>query len=359
MAGKASYYVFIPTMLLLLLGLVMVFSVGSVYGVSQGGFRYFVPQFGWAALGFALMVLCARIDYHRLARLSIAGVVLSLGLLTTVLILGQISGGARLGITVGPLYFQPTELAKYSMIIFAAYALSKKGAKVREFAHLVVPVLLFAGAGAGLMLLQPDLGGALIMMLGVLMVMALAQSRLSHVAAIGAGLGAASMIAVAKFPYMLDRIRGFLYPWKDPQGYGYQVIQSQIALGSGHIKGLGLGMSRQKFMYLPNSHNDFIFAIVGEELGLLGTLAVVVLVVLLAFGGFTIASRAPDELGRLLAAGITGVIVMQALVNMGGAAGILPVTGVPLPMVSAGGSSLCITMGCVGILLNVSARSSR
>jgi cell division protein FtsW len=146
-------------------------------------------------------------------------------------------------------------------------------------------------------------------------------------------------------------------PWKTPKGAGYQVIQSYIALGSGNIKGLGLGMSRQKFLYLPNAHTDFIFSIIGEELGIAGTVTVVCLVGLLAYGGMRIARSAPDELGRLLAAGITALIVIQALVNMGGVTGLLPITGVPLPLVSSGGSSLCVSLACVGILLNIAAHS--
>lgn len=359
MVSKPAYFVVIPTVVLILLGLVMVFSASTVYGLNQNGYRFLAQQIGWAVFGFGLMLLCARIDYHRLARLSLAGVLLSIALLVAVRALGTVSGGARLGIEVGPLYFQPTELAKFTMVIFAAYALSRKGDKLKSFAHLLVPVMVLAALEAALMLMQPDLGSALIMLLAVLLVMFLSKSRVSHVAAIGAGLGVATAVAIWKYPYMLERIKAVLYPWKDPQGYGYQVIQSKIALGSGSLKGLGLGMSRQKFLYLPNAHNDFIFAIVGEELGLLGTLAVVLLVGLLTYGGLKIASGAPDELGKLIACGITGLIVVQALVNMGGVTGLLPITGVPLPFVSSGGSSLCVTMGCTGILLNVASHGSR
>ena len=357
LANRSAYFVFIPTMLLLLLGLVMVFSAGSIYGLNQGGYRYFVQQAGWAALGFGLMIFLSLVDYHKLGRLSLAGVVISIGLLLAVLIFGKTVGGATRWIVVGPLNLQPTEIAKFATVVFAAYALSTKGDRVKSLVQLVVPVLVIAVLEAALILKQPDLGSAIVLFSSVLVVMAVSKSRVAHLALIG-GIGAtAGVVAMVSAPYRRARVFSFLNPWKSPQGYGYHVIQSYIALGSGHVKGLGLGMSRQKFLYLPNAHNDFIFAIIGEELGLIGTLIVVTLVAFLAIGGIAIARRSPDELGRLLAVGIIGLIVIQALVNMAGVTGLLPITGVPLPLVSFGGSSLCICMACIGILLNIASQS--
>jgi len=359
--NEAAYFVLIPTVALLLLGLVMVFSAGSVLGMSQSGsgYHFFLQQGVWALLGLALMVVFAKIDYHKLGKVSWVGVLISLALLVLVLFTGRVAGGARRWLMVGPFNLQPTEIAKFAMVIFAAYALATKGVKVKKFMHLLIPVLLVVGLGAGLILMQPDLGSALVLCFAIGLVLILSKARVRHLAAIGAVGGLGAMYFMLSAPYRRARIFSFVNPWSSPRGSGYQVIQSYIALGSGHIKGVGLGMSRQKFLYLPNAHTDFIFAIIGEELGMAGTLMVVFLVALLAVGGLKIARRAPDEMGRLLAAGITGLIVIQALVNMGGVTGLLPITGVPLPLVSFGGCSLCVCMGCIGILLNIAAQGRR
>ncbi len=358
---EPAYFVLVPTAALLLLGLVMVFSAGSIIGMGQsiGGYRYFLMQLGWAAFGLALMVFFWKFDYHKLGKISWVGVVVSIVLLALVLYNGRTAFGAKRWISVGPLGLQPTEIAKFTLIVFAAYVLSMKGDKLKQVFHLFVPVIVIALVEAALIMKQPDLGSTLVLCFSVFLLLAIAKTRGSHLAVIG-GVGAAGALYFAlSAPYRRARLFSFINPWKSPRGAGYHVIQSYIALGTGHIKGLGLGMSRQKFLYLPNAHTDFIYAIIGEELGLLGTMVVLMLVGLLAYGGLRIASRAPDELGKLLAAGITGLIVIQALVNMGGVTGLLPITGVPLPLVSSGGSSLCVCMACIGILLNIAAQTSR
>lgn len=356
-----AYFVLVPTAALLLLGLVMVFSAGSAFGVVQGGsgYRLFAQQAAWAGLGLMVMIFFAKFDYHKLGKVSWIGVLVSVGLLVVVLVIGKDVGGARRWLELGPLSLQPTEIAKFTVVVFCAYALATKGRKARKFAHLAVPVLFVTVVVATLIMLQPDLGSSIVLCLSVMLVIALSQARLSHLGLIGAVGAATAVYFMLSASYRRSRLFSFINPWNSPRGYGYQVIQSYIALGSGNIKGLGLGMSRQKFLYLPNAHTDFIFAIIGEELGLLGTMTVVVLIALFTLGGFRIAGRAPDELGKLLAAGITGLIVIQAMVNMGGVTGLLPITGVPLPLVSFGGSSLCVCMGCIGILLNIASQRSR
>ncbi len=358
---EAAYFVLVPTAALLLLGLVMVFSAGSIIGMGQsvGGYRYFLQQLAWAGFGLVLMVFFWKFDYHKLGKISWIGVIASIALLALVLYKGQSAFGSTRWLSVGPVNIQPTEIAKFTLVVFAAYVLATKGDKVKQLFHLVVPVLAVALIEAALILKQPDLGSTLVLLFSVLILLAVARTRGSHLAIIGATGAAGAMYFALSAPYRRARLFSFINPWSAPRGAGYQVIQSYIALGSGSIKGLGLGMSRQKFLYLPNAHTDFIFAIIGEELGMLGTMTVLVLLGLLAYGGLRIASRAPDELGKLLAAGIIGLIVIQALVNMGGVTGLLPITGVPLPLVSSGGSSLCVCMGCVGILLNIAAQSSR
>ena len=358
---ELSYYVLIPTAALLLLGLVMVFSAGSAIGIDQSadGYHYFIQQLAWAGLGLTMMFVFSKIDYHKLGKVSWAGVVISVVLLVMVLVVGREAGGARRWLEIGSFSLQPTEIAKFTLVVFSAYALAMKGDKLKKFIHLLVPVLVVMVLEAALILRQPDLGSALVMCFSVFLMLGIARTRLNHLALIGTAGGTAAAILMLSAPYRRARLFSFLDPWSCSEGSGYQVIQSYIALGSGNIKGLGLGMSRQKFLYLPNAHNDFIFAIIGEELGIMGTLLVVSLVGLLVYGGFRIAAKAPDELGKLLAAGITGLIVIQALVNMGGVTGLLPITGVPLPLVSFGGSSLCICLACIGILLNVASQSKR
>jgi cell division protein FtsW len=357
--NQLSYFVLVPTVLLLCLGLVMVFSAGSVLGLTPGGsaYRVFIQQVAWAVLGLGLMIFFSRFDYHKLGKISWVGVIASIVMLCAVLAIGTVVGGARRWISVGPLNIQPTEIAKFTAVIFAAYVLAMKGDRLKKFSQLAIPVLLLVAIEGGLILMQPDLGSALVLAFSVLLVAGLSQARPRHIAAVCATGGTAAVVAMVAAPYRRARLFSFINPWKSPRGYGYHVIQSYIALGTGHIKGVGIGMSTQKFLYLPNAHTDFIFAIIGEELGLVGTMTVVVLVGVLAVGGFLIARHAKDDLGRLLAAGIVGLIVIQALVNMGGVVGLLPITGVPLPLVSAGGSSLCICMGCIGILLNIATQS--
>jgi cell division protein FtsW len=354
-----AYLILIPTIALLLLGLVMVFSAGSVVGpdMQVGGYRTFLFQLAWAAFGLVLMVFFAKFDYHKLGKVSWAGVIISFILLALVLFMGREAYGARRWIVVGPLNLQPTEIAKFALVIFSSYVLAVKGDKVKKFSHMFFPVILVTLIGAGLMLAQPDLGSTLVLCFSLMVVMGVAQTKPAHLLAVGATGAAAALFFALSAPYRRARLFSFINPWKSPKGYGYHVIQSYIALGSGNIKGLGLGMSRQKFLYLPNAHTDFIFAIIGEELGIAGTISVICCLAILTYGGFRIARSAPDELGRMLAAGITGLIVIQALVNMGGVTGLLPITGVPLPLVSSGGSSLCVCMGCVGILLNIAAQS--
>jgi cell division protein FtsW len=358
---EPAYFVLVPTFALLLMGLVMVFSAGSVIGMGQsvGGYRYFIQQLAWAALGLGLMVFFWKFDYHKIGKVSWIGVILSIGLLALVPFYGWAAYGSKRWLSVGPVNIQPTEIAKFTLVVFAAYVLAMKGDNLKKVFHLIVPVLLVAMVEAALILKQPDLGSALVLCFSLFLILIVAKTRPGHLAAIATIGGATALYFAVAAPYRRARLFSFIDPWKAPRGAGYQVIQSYIALGSGSIKGLGLGMSRQKFLYLPNAHTDFIFAIIGEELGLIGTMVVLALVGLLAYGGMRIASRAPDELGRLLAAGITGLIVIQALVNMGGVTGLLPITGVPLPLVSSGGSSLCVCMGCIGMLMNIATQSSR
>jgi cell division protein FtsW len=263
--------------------------------------------------------------------------------------------GAARWLPLGPVSLQPSELAKLAVVLFAAYTLERKGARIADPKELA-----YAAPAIGLVLMlimmQPDLGTTIICGGCALVVLFLAGARLRHMsAAVGAALLGVSALIVSE-GYRRERLFSFLDPWADPLHTGYQMIQGQIALGSGGLFGLGLGASRQKWSYLPHAHTDFIYAIIGEELGLLGTLAVLALFVFFVYLGIRTARRAPDRFGMLVAGGITGWVGIQALVNMGAVTGMLPITGVPLPLISFGGSALVFTLAGIGILLSVARR---
>jgi cell division protein FtsW len=349
------------TLALLAGGLVMILSASSVEAFQAYGssFLFFKRQLVGTVLGLAVMVALAGIDYRRLRRFARPLFAMVLVLLVAVLIpwIGVARGGSSRWLAIGPLTLQPSELAKLSLILVSAHILAKKGARIADRRQLTVPLLPMTGLMSLLVLAQPDLGTALICASTVVMVMFLAGARGRHLGMILLVGGVAAIIAILGEGYRRARLFSFLDPWADPLNTGYQIIQGQIALGSGGWLGVGLGASRQKWSYLPNAHTDFIFAILGEELGLVGTLAVLVCFVALVYSGVRIARRAPDRFGFLLAGGITAWIGLQALINMGAVTGMLPITGVPLPLLSFGGSSVLFTLAGIGILLSIARRS--
>jgi cell division protein FtsW len=348
---------------LVLIGVVMILSASSVQAYSRFGtsFSYFKRQMVGVGLGLAAMAVMARSDYRRLrplARPLLGGCLL---MLIAVILpgIGSTRGGSSRWLILGPVSIQPSEMAKLALIIFVAAVLESKGVRIRDPRELAVPVLPMTGLVALLVLAQPDLGTTIILGGAVLVMLFLAGAQMRHVGLLSA-LGLLSVVALAfTRSYRRERVFSFLNPWADPLNTGYQVIQGQIALGSGGFFGLGLGASRQKWSYVPNAHTDFIYAIIGEELGLAGTLTVLLLFIFFMYLGIRIARQAPDRFGMLLAGGITGVIAMQALINMGAISGLLPITGVPLPLISFGSSSLVLTMASVGILLSIAKRGKR
>lgn len=340
---------------LLCLGVVMVLSASSYEALRdyQDPFHFAKRQLLWAVVGLFGMAFFMNFDYHRLRRLAAPGLAIALILLAAVLVAGRSALGATRWLNLGPIGLQPTEVAKLALVVFLAAYFAGRPERVLSPAGLIVPAGML-GIIVFLVMKQPDFGSALIIIGLTIALLVAAGLRLTWLfggfAALVPGL---IYLAKAK-PYRAARLTAFLNPWAYRQDIGYQTIQSLIALGSGGILGLGLGQSRQKFLYLPEQHTDFIFAILGEELGLLGTLTVVILYFVFAWRGFRIAISAPDEFGSLLAAGLTSVVVFQALLNMLVISGSLPITGVTLPLLSYGGSSLAITLSCVGILLNIS-----
>lgn len=335
----------------------MVWSASSALAQeNHGSAHYFlVKQVLWAALGLTGMAVAMRTDYRKLRdpRFVYGAVILTTLLLVLVLFLRPVNEAHR-WIRIGSLSFQPAELAKLVVILFLAYHLERKAERVNEFLPSLFPALLLLGWLAFLVYIQPDLGtAATIVALGGVMLF-IGGVRLRYFAALaipGAYLLYRAVIVAA---YRRDRIEAFLNPWSDARGAGYQLIQSLIAVGTGGVTGVGLMEGRQKLFYLPYPFSDFIFAVVGEELGLLGAAAVVAGFVLLLWRGVRAAWKAPDRFGTLLAAGLTLAIVLQAFVNVSVVLGLLPTKGIPLPFISAGGSSLLLTLVTVGVILNVS-----
>ncbi len=349
------------TLVLVILGLIMILSASSVSSFATYGssFLFFNKQLMWAVVGIGCFVVCTRLDYRKLRG---TGLILTLGtivLLIAVVVpgIGVAVGGSSRWLRAGPFSFQPSELAKLALILFAADAFTRKRALFDGWRATLMPMVPVLGTLCLLVMLQPDLGTTLLLVIigGTLLFVAGAPGR--HLFPLGLTAVFAAGIAAMAAPYRRARIFAFLDPWADPLNTGYQTIQSLIALGSGGWLGVGLGASRQKWMYVPNAHTDFIYAILGEEMGLLGTLTVLGMFGMIAYLGISTARRAPDRFGMLLASGITIWISSQALINIGAVTASLPITGVPLPLVSFGGSSLVVSLAAMGILTSISSRA--
>jgi cell division protein FtsW len=278
--------------------------------------------------------------------LAIAGLVATL-------FIGSVRGGARRWIDVGPLSLQVSEFAKFAVVVYLAQALSRKEAYLDKFGHVFWPVVTSLGTVGVLLLAQPDLGTTLLIAAAAFAVLFASATPLRSVFALAAmsGIGAVALAYIQ--PYRWERVTSFLNPEADPLGSGLQSIQSLVALGTGSWFGVGLGASRARWSFLPNAHTDFIFSIIGEETGLAGSMAIVALFVMFAFVGTKLAMKAPDRFGRLLAIGIVAWLSAQALVNIGGVVRVLPITGVPLPFVSSGGSAMIVNLAVIGVLVNI------
>jgi cell division protein FtsW len=358
-AARESGWLLLATVtaLLIVMGLMMVLSASSAEALRSygGAWVFFQRQAIWVAVGTVAMVVTACWDYRRWSRLGWPLVIASLVLLAAVHIPGvgiNVSGSTR-WLGFGFFTFQPSELAKFALLVFVADLLARRSDRMHESRLTLRPVVVVAGSVGALVLLQPDMGTAMVMVLIVLVELFVAGLPLIRMAGVFFASTVGAVVLAMGAGYRRNRVFGFVDPFGDLSNTGYQVAQSLVALGTGHIGGVGLGASRAKWGFLPNAHTDFIFAIVGEELGLVGTLLVLGLFAAFAVLGIRAAVRAPDRFGMLMATGITAWVVGQALVNMGAVTGMLPVTGVPLPFLSFGGTALVSTMAAVGILLNV------
>ncbi|MBI2849048.1 MAG: putative lipid II flippase FtsW [Chloroflexi bacterium] len=361
--SRLDYTLLGVVLVLLVLGLQMVYSSSLGFALSQyNDATYLVVKQGmWAVAGGVLLLIAMKVDYHRWRTYSVLGMFMALGILVLIFIpgIGVSFYGASRWLKLGPLPpFQPSEFVKLATILYVSVWLVGRGERLKDLSAGLVPFVLMVGLVGGLILLQPDMGTAILIVLVTCTLFFTAGASLRHVlilAAVGIVAGVALTIGVE---YRHTRFEAFLDPWKDPKGYGFQIIQSLVAFGSGGLGGIGLGASRQKFFYIPAPHTDAIFAIIGEELGFIGSMIVMVLFAALAYKGFRIALKAPDDLGKLFATGITCLLIFQALINIGGITKSIPFTGITLPFISYGGSSLAISMASIGILLNIAKHSS-
>ena len=342
------------TLALVAFGLVMVFSATSAAAALGNGdpITFLRRQGIYALLGVGLMVLGSRFDHRKLRAFAPPLVLAALALCVAVLIVAPEINGARRWLTAGPLTFQPSELAKLALLVFIAAYLARNGAP-RTLGELWKPVGMLTCLFAALIVVEPDLGTtiALVLMVAGMLVVAGVPGR--TLAAAGTIAIVGGLAAIWLEPYRRARLFSFLDPWSDPQDTGFQTVQALIGIGSGGVTGKGLGEGVQKINYLPEQQTDMILAVIGEELGLIGTAAVIAAFAAFAFAGFTVALRCRDPFGKLLAAGITSLVCGQAAVNLAAVLGVAPLTGIPLPFVSYGGSSLVVLLACVGILLNI------
>jgi cell division protein FtsW len=349
--------VFLAVVLALVaIGSVEIYSSSAVYALQKfGSSTYFLTrQAIYLTLGLGAMLLAARTDYRRYQRVTFLLLFGSLALLGGVLVFGARVNEARRWFHVGPLSFQPVEVAKLALVVYLAYSLAKKREKVKFFTVGFMPHLAVCGAMMALLLKQPDLGSAMILGATTLVVLFIAGTKLSYI--LLALLGATPLVyhSIVSTAWRLKRLLAYLDPWQFRRGTGYQITESLIAVGSGGFGGLGLGDGKQKLFYLPEAHTDFILSSIGEELGFVGLAAVLVLFIVVLWRGVRAALGARDAFGAYLAAGLTTVFALQALVNTGVVLGALPAKGLTLPFVSYGGTSLVVSMYLAGIILNVS-----
>ncbi len=359
-ADRRVVLLLLPVVMLMIVGLGALMSASSVVALRQTGDHlfFFKRQALFAGIGLVVFVAATKIPYRWYARYAIIFLGVAVAGLIATLAIGEVRGGARRWINLGPVSLQVSEFVKLAVIAYLAAVLARNEKSLGRFSHVFWP-MTFALFAVGVPLLaQPDLGTTLIIGAAAFGVLSASASPVRYVFTLAGLGGLLGLVAAYIKPYRWERIRSFLNPEADPLGSGLQSIQSLVALGSGGLFGVGLGASRARWSFLPNAHTDFIFAIIGEETGLAGSLVVVSLFAVFAIVGSSIAMNAPDSFGRLLAVGIVAWLSVQALVNIGGVTRLLPITGVPLPFVSSGGSALIVNMAAVGVLVNI-AQSSR
>jgi cell division protein FtsW len=358
---KSDKLLFVATLLLVCTGIVMVYSASAVMAMErfQQPYLFLVKQLAWAIIGLAVLPIVMRIDYRNYRQPAVIWMGLGVAAVALVAVLfGPSRNGATRWLVIGSLGIQPSELAKVTLIIFMAALLERRMDRIDDLRYSLLPVGVVLGGIVGLILLEPDLGtAACVVMIAAVMVF---SAGINYRYVFGVFLAAlpAMYFVIATSEYRRRRVLAFLDPWADPLGNGWQMIQSMIAVGTGGLFGRGLMGGVQKLFYLPEPHNDFIYSVIGEEFGLLGTSLVLTCFCVITWRGMRTALRAPDRFGSFLAIGLTTMVAFQAFFNISVVLGLLPTKGIPLPFVSAGGSSLLINLMGMGILLNVSQHAS-
>jgi len=354
-------WLFAATVGLALFGVVMVYSASAVLAVNEhhGSFYYVIKQAIWTGIGLTAMLVAMQFDYNRLRDPRIVyGLLLLTGLMLLAVFAFSPVNGARRWIKFSVFSIQPSEISKLALAIFLAYFLERHAGDERDFWRTFIPCGAITAVLAGLIVIEPDFGTSMMLAVTFVVVIYTAGARVLHLAMAAAPalvLAAGLLIFV---PWRMARLVTFLDPWADPQKSGFQVVQSLIAVGSGGSNGLGFAQGKQKMLFLPFAHSDFIFAVIGEELGLLGTMAVLLIFALFLWRGIRTSLLAPDRFGKLLSLGIVTAIVAQALFNMSVVLSLVPTKGIPLPFISYGGSSLVPTLAAVGVLLNISQHAT-
>ncbi|ABR49030.1 stage V sporulation protein E [Alkaliphilus metalliredigens QYMF] len=357
-----DFTVIISVSMLVIIGIIMVFSSSFSYSLVRmnDGYYFLKRVLIWATIGTGAMVFCARFKYWYWAKYANLLFFVSLVLLVVVLTpIGINRNGAQRWLGAGPITIMPSEVAKFAAIIFVSTSITRKKEKIKSFVYGVLPFLMIIGIYFGLIFAQPDFSTAFVVAVVIMAMVFVGGMKMSHfVGLAGTGLagigGMITYLVIKGESYKARRVTSFLDPWADPRDTGFQAVQSLLALGSGGLFGRGLGRSVQKHFYLPEPQNDFIFAIIGEELGFIGGATIILLFMLLIWRGIRIAINAPDLLSCLMATGIISMITVQVIINIAVATSSMPVTGMPLPFISFGGSSLVIFMAAIGVLLNIS-----
>lgn len=348
---------FITTVILICIGMVMIYSASSVYAWERykDSFYFLKRHISFLIIGISLTFLVMGIDYRRLRKYAKSLLALSIFLLVLVLIpgIGREVAGAQRWFRFKSFSFQPSELVNIAIVIYIADFIARKGNIIKEFFKGFLPPVFVLGVAVLLILMQPDLGTAVALGVVVFIMLFIAGVRLSHLLYVLLGSLPLLYILIFSVPYRRMRIITFLNPWLDPKGSGFQIIQSQIALGSGGIFGVGLGQSKQKLFYLPAAHTDFIFSIIGEELGLIGTVGIIILFMVFIHQGLKIIRNSCDTFGYFLSLGLVLIISLKVIINIGVSCGMLPTKGLPLPFISYGGSSFIFDCLSVGILMNI------
>lgn len=359
MKKRSNIDIWLLVILVLLLGIgtIMIYSTSAIYADQKYGDSLFFLKrhLLWIGIGLSGMFFAWRTDYHILRKYSKLLMFVGIGLLCLVYFpgIGRKAGGAHRWLALGGFSFQPSEAVKLALIIYLSDMFVRKQRWIKELWRGLVPILIITGIVIGLILKQPDLGTAIAIGMVVCILLFVAGARLRYLAIMGFSALPFLYVFIFRVPYRRLRIINYLNPWGDPQGAGFQIVQSFLALGSGGIFGVGLGQSRQKLFYLPAAHTDFIFSIIGEELGLFGTLFVLSLFIGLVWCGAKIALKAMDLFGHFLAVGVVSTLALQIIINIGVTTGSFPTKGLPLPFISYGGSSMVMSLIAVGILLSI------